>query len=101
MIGSGLGRRRSSVRWGTVGRIATGWLFTLPAAGAVGALAAVIAHLGTVGIVIDSVLGFGFILFIFWRSRRNRVDHSNAIAVPDVNRAGRAVHIGRKKGVRS
>ncbi|MGI8393007.1 anion permease [Leucobacter sp. Z1108] len=101
VIGSGLGRRRSSVRWGTVGRIATGWLFTLPAAGAVGALAAVIAHLGTVGIVIDSVLGFGFILFIFWRSRRNRVDHSNAIAVPDVNRAGRAVHIGRKKGARS
>lgn len=101
VIGSGLGRRRSSVRWGTVGRIATGWLFTLPAAGAVGALAAVIAHLGTVGIVIDSVLGFGFILFIFWRSNRNRVDHSNAIAVPDVNRAGRAVHIGRKKGARS
>jgi PiT family inorganic phosphate transporter len=101
VIGSGLGRRRSSVRWGTVGRIATGWLFTLPAAGAVGALAALIAHLGTVGIIIDSVLGFGFILFIFWRSNRNRVDHSNAIAVPDVNRAGRAVHIGRKKGVRS
>ncbi|MBU3994532.1 MAG: inorganic phosphate transporter [Actinobacteria bacterium] len=101
VIGSGLGRRRSSVRWGTVGRIATGWLFTLPAAGAVGAIAAVIAHLGTVGILIDSVLGFGFILFIFWRSNRNRVDHSNAIAVPDVNRAGRAVHIGRKKGVRS
>ena len=101
VIGSGLGRRRSSVRWGTVGRIAIGWLFTLPAAGAVGALAAFIAHLGTIGIVIDSVVGLGFILFIFWRSRRNRVDHSNAIAVPDVNRAGRAVHIGRKKGARS
>lgn len=101
VIGSGLGRRRSSVRWGTVGRIAIGWLFTLPAAGAVGALAAVIAHLGTIGIVIDAVVGLGFILFIFWRSQRNRVDHSNAIAVPDVNRVGRAVHIGRKKGVRS
>lgn len=98
VIGSGLGRRRSNVRWGTVGRIATGWLFTLPAAGAVGALAALIAHLGTIGIIIDAVVGLGFILFIFWRSRRNRVDHSNAIAVPDVNRAGRAVQIGRKKG---
>src|SRR5690606_18046359 len=46
VIGSGLGRRGSSVRWRTVGRIATGWLFTLPAAGAVGAIAAFIAHLG-------------------------------------------------------
>lgn len=98
VIGSGLGRRRSNVRWGTVGRIATGWLFTLPAAGGVGALAALIAHLGTVGIIIDAVVGLAFILYIFWRSRRNRVDASNAIAVPDVNKAGRAVHIGKKGG---
>lgn len=30
VIGSGLGRRGSSVRWGTAGRIAIGWLLTLP-----------------------------------------------------------------------
>ncbi|MFX5718583.1 inorganic phosphate transporter, partial [Acinetobacter baumannii] len=42
VIGSGLGRRGSTVRWGTVGRITIGWVLTLPAAGAVGAAAALI-----------------------------------------------------------
>ncbi|MBP1327139.1 PiT family inorganic phosphate transporter [Leucobacter exalbidus] len=93
VIGSGLGRRGSTVRWRTVGRIASGWLFTLPAAGAVGALAAVIAHIGPVGIIIDAVIGFGVILFIFWRSNRNKVDHDNAIPSPDVAESGYAVRI--------
>ncbi|RGE23146.1 inorganic phosphate transporter [Leucobacter sp. wl10] len=97
VIGSGLGRRGSSVRWRTVGRIGLGWLFTLPASGVVGALAALIAQLGPVGIAIDTVLGFGFILFIFWRSRHNRVDHSNAIPVPDVAESGYAVRIRKGK----
>jgi len=97
VIGSGLGRRGSTVRWRTVGRIASGWLFTLPAAATVGAAAAAIAHLGTVGIVIDTVVGAGFIGFIFWRSSRNRVDHSNAIAVPDVAESGYAVRIGKRR----
>lgn len=99
VIGSGLGRRGSSVRWRAVGRIAIGWLFTLPASAAVGAVAALIAHIGPVGIVIDTVFGLFFILFIFWRSRRNKVDHSNAIPVPDVAESGYAVRI-RKGRVR-
>ncbi|WP_416445630.1 inorganic phosphate transporter [Leucobacter sp. HNU] len=98
VIGSGLGRRGSSVRWRTVGRIALGWLFTLPSAAIVGALAALLAQgLGTAGVVIDAVLGLLFILFIFWRSSRNKVDHSNAINVPDVAESGYAVRI-RKRG---
>ena len=97
VIGSGLGRRGSSVRWRTVGRIASGWLFTLPASGAVGAIAAAIAHTGMVGVIIDAVFGFAFILFIFWRSRRNKVDHSNAIPAPDVAESGYAVRIRKGK----
>ncbi|WP_449282910.1 anion permease [Leucobacter sp.] len=97
VIGSGLGRRGSSVRWRAVGRIGLGWLFTLPASGAVAAVAALIAHIGPVGILIDAVLGFGFILFIFWRSKRNKVDHSNAIPVPDVAESGYAVRIRKGK----
>lgn len=95
VIGSGLGRRGSTVRWRTVGRIASGWLFTLPAAGLVGAVAALIAHIGFWGIMIDAVLGLFFILFIFWRSRRNKVDAGNAIAVPDVAESGYAVRMGK------
>lgn len=97
VIGSGLGRRGSSVRWRTAGRIGLGWLFTLPAAGLVGAIAAAIAHLGMVGVIIDTVVGLGFIVFIFWRSRRNKVDHSNAVNVPDVAESGYAVRIGGRK----
>ena len=98
VIGSGLGRRGSTVRWRTVGKIASGWLFTLPAAALVGAVAAIIAHLGTVGIVIDAVLGLGTILFIFWRSARNKVGHDNAIPSPDVAESGFAVRIEKGKG---
>lgn len=97
VIGSGLGRRRSSVRWRAVGRIGLGWLFTLPASGIVGAAAAFIAHLGPVGIIVDAVLGFGFICFIFWRSRRNKVGAANAIPVPDVAESGYAVRIRKGK----
>lgn len=95
VIGSGLGRKGSTVRWRTVGRIASGWLFTLPAAAIVGAVAALIAHIGFWGIIIDAVLGLFFILFIFWRSRRNKVDAGNAIAVPDVAESGYAVRMGK------
>ncbi|HXH34586.1 MAG TPA: inorganic phosphate transporter [Plantibacter sp.] len=93
VIGSGLGRRGSTVRWGTAGRIALGWLMTLPAAGIVGALAAAVAHLGLVGIIIDAVVGIGVILTIFLLSRRNEVNHSNVVS--EVADSGRAVKIKR------
>ncbi len=57
VIGSGLGRRGSTVRWRTVGRIGIGWLLTLPAAGVVGAFcAALCVWFGGWGILIDAVL---------------------------------------------
>jgi PiT family inorganic phosphate transporter len=75
VIGTGVGRKGASVRWRTAGRIALGWLITIPAAGAVGAAAALLAQVGLWGIILDVVLAAGAILFIFLRSRRNRVDH--------------------------
>ncbi|KAB1644913.1 inorganic phosphate transporter [Gulosibacter chungangensis] len=101
VIGSGLGRRGSTVRWRTAGRIALGWLFTLPAAGAVGALAALIAHLGVFGVIFDAVVGFGFVLFIFWRSKRNQVTPTNAIPISDVAESGYAVRIRKGKAKRA
>ncbi|MBM7411267.1 PiT family inorganic phosphate transporter [Clavibacter michiganensis] len=93
VIGSGLGRRGASVRWNTVGKIALGWLLTLPSAAIVGAIAAFVASTGTVGFVIDAVVGVAVIIWIFWRSRRNAVDARNAIV--EVDAAGFAVR-GRK-----
>jgi PiT family inorganic phosphate transporter len=74
VIGSGLGRKGATVRWSTAGRIAIGWLLTLPAAALVGAIAALVALIGPVGIAIDAVLGLVFIIGIFLRSRSTRVD---------------------------
>ncbi|MFF2390616.1 anion permease [Agromyces sp. NPDC058104] len=93
VIGSGLGRRGSKVRWRTAGRIGVGWLLTLPAAGAVGALAALVAHMGVVGVIIDTVVGVGVIVGIFLWSRRSEVSHHNVVS--EVAHSGRAVKIKR------
>ena len=95
VIGSGLGRKGAGVRWRTAGRIATGWLFTLPAAAAVGAAAAALTHMGLPGIIILLVLGIGSMLAIFVISRRNEVGHHNAMS--GVEASGAAVHIPSKK----
>lgn len=94
VIGSGLGRRGSQVRWRTAGRIMIGWVLTLPAAGAVGALAAlVVTWLGFWGIILDAVLAVAVILAIFLRSRRNEVNAANAMS--EVAESGRAVKVKR------
>lgn len=93
VIGSGLGRRGSKVRWRTAGRIGVGWLLTLPAAGAVGALAALVAHLGVGGVIIDAVVGVIVIIGIFMWSRRSEVSHHNVVS--EVADSGRAVKIKR------
>lgn len=93
VIGSGLGRRGSKVRWRTAGRIGIGWLLTLPAAGGVGAIAALVASFGVVGIVIDAIAGVVVIAGIFLWSRRNQVSHHNVVS--EVADSGRAVKIKR------
>ena len=90
VIGSGLGRRGSTVRWRTAGRIAIGWLLTLPAAGGVGALAALmVVWLGNWGVAIDAVLAVVLILGLFLRSKRDEVNASNAMS--DVAESGHAI----------
>ncbi len=94
VIGSGLGRRGSQVRWRTAGRIMVGWVLTLPAAGAVGAAAAlIVVWLPVWGVIIDAVLAVVIILFLFMRSRRDEVTASNAMS--EVADSGRAVKVKR------
>ncbi|MFC7849222.1 anion permease [Arthrobacter sp. NPDC057388] len=94
VIGSGMGRRGTTVRWGMVGRIALGWLFTLPAAGIVGALTALLVKTGVVGVVIAAVAGIGAVLYMFLVSRKSQVGHHNAV---EVEEAGQAVRFAKKK----
>lgn len=103
VIGSGLGRRGSSVRWGTAGRIAIGWLLTLPSAAIVGAVAGLLAGVGPIGVVIDLIVGTAVVVYIFLRARRNRVSSENAVKpVPlqgksEVAQSGKAVKIEKVK----
>ncbi|WP_308468347.1 inorganic phosphate transporter [Rathayibacter soli] len=102
VIGSGLGRRGSSVRWRTAGRIGTGWLMTLPCAAVVGAAAAFIAHLGPIGIGIVGIVGIGVIVVIFGIASRNRVDSKNALGgVNEVAQSVDAVRIRKVKPKKS
>ncbi|MFF2318455.1 anion permease [Arthrobacter sp. NPDC058097] len=96
VIGSGMGRRGTTVRWGMVGRIALGWLFTLPAAGIVGALTALLVKTGVVGVVIAAVAGIGAVLYMFLVSRKSQVGHHNAV---EVEEAGQAVRFAKKKAL--
>ena len=75
VIGTGLGRKGASVRWRTAGRIAAGWVITIPAAAIVSGLAALLVSAGFWGIVAVTVAAAAAILGIFLYSRRNRVDH--------------------------
>ncbi|AAT88781.1 phosphate transporter [Leifsonia xyli subsp. xyli] len=95
VIGSGLGRRGASVGWGTAGRIAIGWVMTLPTAGIVGAVAALIGSAGPAGVLIDAVAGTAVVVFIFWRSRRSRVSSETAVELAPVQGQSEVAASGR------
>ncbi|GGJ63488.1 inorganic phosphate transporter [Glutamicibacter ardleyensis] len=95
VIGSGLGRKGAEVRWGTAGRIALGWLFTLPAAAIIGGLAAWLTHTGAVGVGIVAVVGVGMLLLFWYLSRKNHVGHEDTLS--DIDNSGAAVNILSKK----
>ncbi|MDT0265182.1 anion permease [Streptomyces sp. DSM 44915] len=77
VTGSGLGRRGGVVRWNTVSRMVVAWLLTLPAAGVIGALGAVLAERGDWGVATVAVLLVVASGAIWALSRRKPVDHSN------------------------
>ena len=80
VMGAGLGRKGGAIRWNKAGQVVVGWLFTLPAAGAVGALSAFLVMTGPVGIAADLVLVIAVSTAIFQIARRNRINHSNVLS---------------------
>jgi PiT family inorganic phosphate transporter len=81
VMGAGLGKRLESVHWGVAGRMATAWLLTLPAAGAVGAVAWEVTRLfgkdssgGTVTMAIIAALAAAG---LFALAQRNKVTASD------------------------
>lgn len=88
ILGSGLGRR-AKVNWGIAGQMGLAWLFTLPAAGLVGALASLLAgrgHWGFVTVVLLLVAGAVLIV---------RTSHASRIS-PDNVHDDTVVRVGRQ-----
>jgi PiT family inorganic phosphate transporter len=82
VIGTGIGRKGASVRWRTAGRIALGWVITIPSAAIVGALAAMLAGVGWWGILIDTVVAVVVFVGIFLFSRRSKVTSRDLTLAP-------------------
>ena len=77
VMGAGLGKKLASVHWNVLGRMATAWLFTIPAAGLLGAIAWGISDVfgasSAVGSIVISILA-AVGAFILWRlAQRSKV----------------------------
>jgi inorganic phosphate transporter, PiT family len=83
VIGSGLGKQASEVRWGTAGRMVGAWVLTIPAAAVVAAGIGLVTKNGNlVGIVVMTVIAAAGLAGVWLRSRRNPVTADN-VNVPD------------------
>ncbi|HET9874116.1 MAG TPA: anion permease [Propionibacteriaceae bacterium] len=77
ILGSGIGRRGGEVRWSVARKMMFAWLLTLPGAGLVGGLAALLADHGVGGVVALLVFLTIACLIIWLISRKHSVDHTN------------------------
>jgi len=77
ILGSGVGRDGAEVRWGVARKMLVAWLLTLPGAGLVGGLAALLSPHGVGGVIALLVFLAAACLVIYSLSRRNRIDHTN------------------------
>src|SRR5450432_2866513 len=79
ILGCGVGKKGAEVRWNVAGRMATAWILTLPAAGAVGALAYYAAHGigGSAGVVVMFIVVAAAGAAFYWQSRKTAVTSKN------------------------
>lgn len=79
IMGAGVGRPGAKVRWAVAGRMASGWVMTLPCAAAVGAICYLVAHLigGLPGATVIFAALVAISAVIYARSRRDAVHASN------------------------
>jgi PiT family inorganic phosphate transporter len=82
ILGSGVGKKGATVRWSVAGRMATAWIFTLPAAALVGALSFFIANLtgGAAGAIVIFVILVAASGFMYYRAQLQKVDSNNVNA---------------------
>lgn len=79
IVGAGVGRPGAKVRWSVAGRMAAGWVMTLPSAAAIGAVCFFAAHLagGLAGAILIFTVLIVASALIYARSRRSSVGAGN------------------------
>ncbi len=82
IFGAGAGRRLARVHWGVAGQMAIAWTLTLPSAAVVGAVAAQVALIDTLGTVLVALVAVAIATGIYLLSRRNPVDAAAFDEVP-------------------
>jgi PiT family inorganic phosphate transporter len=82
IFGAGAGRRLARVNWGVAGQMVIAWTLTLPAAAIVGATAAQVALISTLGTVLVALVAIAIAAGIYLLSRRNPIDADNVDEVP-------------------
>ncbi len=86
ILGAGVGKRGATVRWRVAGRMAAGWLITLPVAAVVGGLCYAIARAlkgpahGLLGILVVFAILVATSSMIYLRSRKTPVHAGNVNA---------------------
>ena len=91
IVGAGLGKKLASVHWGVVGKIATAWVVTLPAAALVGGLAAWVASGSTLGLIGVAVAALAGGLAFFYFARKHPVNHKNVNGTDEETRDAETV----------
>lgn len=94
VMGAGATRRFSAVRWGVARRIVWAWIFTIPASGALAALAALLIEAGPLALTL-AVLVLGTVaLAVLVRRRRPSTD-AGIRPIDEPNTADERVSVGR------
>ena len=87
-MGAGAAKSVSAVRWGVAGNIVRAWIFTLPAAGAIGAAAYELSNLfgtGALGPLLVSIAALSLLAAVSRRLRRHdMVDRADTATQPSV-----------------
>ena len=97
VMGAGATRRFSAVRWGVARRIVWAWIFTIPAAAALAALAALLIKAGPLALTLAVLVSGAAALALLARGmRRKRPSTDFGIGpIEDPNTAGKSASVER------
>ena len=97
VMGAGATRRFSAVRWGVARRIVWAWIFTIPAAAALAALAALLIKAGPLALTLAVLVSGVAALALLTRGmRRKRPSTDFGIGpIEDPNTAGKSASVER------